>query len=119
MADPQEYRIYNWLEEEAVVEIHSITTQQLDNNHIRIKVEYTTDIAMAVSVFDAPRGAFCNHSTMADAKNREAIIFDISNDYFDNIKILVVTYFFDDVNGAVQNQAIINLNEGYCELKAE
>ncbi len=79
------------------VVIHSLTVQRLDNNYVRITMEYTVPADTRICVFNPPNGdVFKLFGSNATGEGNESMVFDLSLEDIATITSVNVNFYTSD-----------------------
>ena len=76
------------------VEVHSVTTQALDNGYVRFIIDYTAPATRYISFFNSPAGnRFWRYTVEPTSGEREVIVMDIEQDKLEGQTDLIVSFY--------------------------
>ena len=93
VGEPKEVNYNTWHDDpdELPGEIHSITSQSLDNGYTRYSVQYTVPEMLNISVFNPPNGdkfMYCDFNIFTSSE-KSTLVFDIANENLTEISISI------------------------------
>lgn len=73
--------------------IHGCTIQKLDNDHIRVTLEYTAPMNMSISVFNPPKGDLFKKITNSTGTEKQSLVFDLASEDLKTISGVTVKFY--------------------------
>lgn len=92
---------HDYVNDSRLIQLHGITAQRLNNDHIRYTIEYTANAVLNLSVFDPPNGnTFMYYGTPTTPGVRTSQSFDIDSSWLDSASGFTFNFFRSDYESA-------------------